>query len=379
MSKDLSEDPRIGAIVSDSIKNWMLSRSEPVEETQDLIRYRRYTTRKWLFLLVCLAAVIVSAGIGLTVGQYDIGFLEAYGIIWDHMTGNVQDVLKDYIIVKLRLPSIVVGIIAGIGLAICGAAMQSVLKNPLADPYTTGVSSGAGFGATLAIVMGASITSSQYSIVLNAFIFSLIPTIAIIGFSRLKQSSPTTMIMAGIAIMYIFNAFSTLMKLWADPNDIAAVFNWQIGTLSGVGWSNVPLLLIVTLAGFVVIQVLSRKLNVLATGEDSAKSLGIDVDRLRMISLITVALVAATIVSFTGLIGFVGLIAPHVARIIIGADNRYLVPASALFGAALLVTAHTIGKVIVAPSVIQVGVITAFIGGPMFLWLILRKKSELWG
>lgn len=317
-------------------------------------------------------------GIALTIGEYDIGFLETYEIIWHHITGDVTDSVKDFLVIDARLPRVIVGIVAGAGLAISGATMQSVLKNPLADPYTTGVSSGAGFGATLAIAAGASMVDGEYSIVVNAFIFALIPTFAILSVARLKKTSPTVMIMAGIAVMYIFNACTTLLKLWTDPDNLTAIYRWTVGSLSSTSWDQVPIMLIATLIGGIVIVLITRELNILTSGDENAKALGVDVERMRVICMVVVALVSAAIVSFTGLIGFIGLVAPHVVRLFIGPDNRYLVPASAAFGAVLLITADLVGRTIMSPTVIQVGVITAFLGGPLFLWLIIRKDSSSW-
>jgi iron complex transport system permease protein len=379
LQRKIDPDDLIGDIVRESVKIWV-SKDDDTDTRKEILNdYKRYFARKWLFIIGCLIALIISCGIALTIGQYNIGFFESYEIMWQHLTGNVTDVLKDYVIWDLRTSKIIVGIIAGMGLAVCGVAMQSILKNPLADPYTTGVSSGAGFGATMAIVLGASLGVNEYAIIINAFIFALIPTLAIIGVSKIKNSSPTTMIMAGISVMYIFNALTTIIKLWGDPDSLSAILQWQVGSIGGVQWSNIPIMFVMTSAGYIIIQLLSRKLNVLATGEDSAKAMGVDVDNLRTLMMIVVALVAATIVSFTGLIGFIGLVAPHIARLVIGADNRYLVPASALFGATILIISDIIGKTIVAPGVLPVGVITSFIGGPVFLWLIMRKKSEVWG
>lgn len=378
----IRHDRLIGDVVRDAIEQWS-DAQECGGDARIVEDYRGYVSRKWIFILVCFLALIACCGLSLTVGEYDIGFLESYRIVFDHLLGNIGtdriSVLKDYIIFDLRLPKIVVGIIAGFALAICGVAMQSLLKNPLADPYTTGVSSGAGFGATLAIVMGASIATSEYAIVVNAFIFALIPTAAIILVSKLKNASPTTMIMAGIAIMYLFNALTTIIKLWGDPNSLGAVLEWQVGSIGGIEWKDIPLMLIVTVVGFAIVQLCARQLNVLAAGEENARALGLNVNRLRTSLLALTALMAATIVSYTGIIGFIGLVAPHISRIVIGADNRYLIPASALFGATLLIAADIVGKTIVAPGVLPVGVITAFLGAPMFLWLIIRKKSEVWG
>ncbi len=378
----IDDDKLIGDVVRKSVSDWMkgVVTDNKAEIVQD---YHKFYVRRWIFLAVCAVLVFVLFGLTLTIGDYKIGFWDCFGWVWKHITGDVgasvTDKTCDYVIWTLRLPTAIVGVVAGVALSICGVAMQSILKNPLADPYTTGVSSGAGFGATLAIVMGASIITDEYAIVLNAFVFSLIPTAVIILISKIKHASPTTMIMAGVAVMYIFNAGTTIIKLWGDPDSLSAVLQWQVGSIGGVKWANIPLMVVATVIGYVIIQLLSRKMNVLATGEDNAKALGLDVNGLRLLMMVVVALLAATIVSFTGLIGFIGLVAPHVVRIVIGADNRYLVPISAMFGAAILLAANAVGHLALSPTVIPVGVITSLLGGPMFLWLLLRKKSEVWG
>ena len=350
--------------------------------------YRKYIRSKWVFIAVCAAATFLLVGLSVTIGEYPVGFVESFQLMFQHAAYEIGDFLglnviapsgvADHVVWNLRLPRILVAVIGGVGLAIAGAAMQSTLKNPLADPYTTGISSGAGFGATIAICYGAGIAAGSAAIVVNAFIFSLIPTAMIIAIAAVKKVSPTSMILAGIAVMYIFNALTTVMMLWADPDSMAAVYSWQVGTLEGITWADIPVMFIVTLVGSILILLLSNKLNVLAAGDDSARSLGIDASKLRIVILIVVSLVTASIVSFTGIIGFVGLVAPHVARIFIGSDNRYLVPASAAFGAALLLVSDLVGRTIIAPAVLQVGVVTAFLGGPLFLYLIVRQKKEAW-
>ena len=375
--------PVLSRTVLNAVRGWSLQETEGEDYDETVSRYQRYIFRKWLFMAACIIVIVCVAGYAVTIGAYDIKFLESYQIIWDHIWGNVDpndevSVTKDYIVVTLRMPRIAVGIIAGAGLAVAGVVMQSTLLNPLADPYTTGISSGASFGATIAMTMGVTVATGQYAIVLNAFIFSLVPMFVIMAVAKIKNSSPTVMIMAGIAVMYIFNACATVMMLWANPTDLQAVYEWQVGSVSRVTWDQVPIMFVVVLIGIIVMQLLSKKLNVLATGEDSANALGVNATQLRMINLLVVSLVSASIVSFTGLIGFVGLVSPHIARIFIGSDNRYLIPCSAVLGSALIVGADLVGRVIVAPATLQVGVVMAFLGGPMFLWLIMRKKSQVW-
>jgi iron complex transport system permease protein len=195
---------------------------------------------------------------------------------------------------------------------------------------------------------------------------------------KLKKASPTMMIMAGIAVMFIFNSFSTVLKLHANPDALALLYSWTVGTVADCTWSEIPIMAAVTAAGIILTQMLSRKLNILATGDDNAKAMGLDVENMRILLLLLISLVVAMAVSFTGLIGFVGLVAPHVCRIFVGADNRYLVLSSAMFGAVLLEVADFIGRTVIAPATLQVGVVTAFIGGPMFLYLILRQKRSVW-
>jgi len=201
----------------------------------------------------------------------------------------------------------------------------------------------------------------------------------IAGMSKFSNTTPTTVIMAGIGIMYIFNAFTTVLMLNADSSDLNRIFYWQTGSLSLInGWSSIPVMFGLVTAGLVISMFLSGKLNVLATGDDSAKALGINADRMRLICLLLVGLVSASIVSYTGLIGFVGLVCPHIVRMFIGADNRYLIPAVALFGGALMLIADVIGKIVISPSVLPVGVVMSFIGGPVFLWMVLRRSDKAW-
>ena len=341
-------------------------------------KYRDYVGLKVVFIAVCLILATLIAGYAITVGSYQIGFFESYEIIWNHITCNIVDDTKDLIVWETRLPRVITGIIVGVGLAVAGAVMQSMMKNPLADPYTTGISSGASFGATLAILFSISFIPGTYSTVINAFVFSLIPAGIIFLISGMRRATPTMMILSGIAVMYIFNAFTTVFMLMADPEGLAAVYTWQVGTLGKSQWDYIPVMGVITLVGVVVLQLLSNKINLLSTGDESAKSLGVDADKLRIFCLVIVSLVAASIVSFTGIIGFVGLVCPHVVRVFIGSDNKYLIPASAAFGVVLVLLSDIIGRTLLYPTVLQVGVVTAFLGGPLFLYLLIRSKKEVW-
>lgn len=340
-------------------------------------QFEKYVWKKYVFILLCIVGTFILCLYLLTLGDYPIGFWESFEIVIDHITGNVGDQTKDFIIWDRRLPMIIMAIFVGVGLSIAGATMQSVLKNPLADPYTTGISSGASFGATLAIVSGITMFAGNWGLIGNAFVFSLIPMGVIILISSIRHTSPTTMILAGIAVMYSFDAFTTVIRLHADSDALKEVYNWGVGSLGYASWDNLPIIFVVLIIGAIIMQALSRVLNVLSSGDDNAKSLGIDADKMRNFALLVVSLVTASIVCFTGTIGFVGLVCPHVARIFIGSDNRFLLPASAAFGSMLVVFADIIARSL-ADANLQVGVILAFIGGPMFLYILLRQKNEVW-
>lgn len=349
------------------------------KEDSDLDDYSKYTSRKILFIAACIVVTVFVAGYSMTIGNYSLTISRCYEVLWEHLTDNVTNINDDYVIWNLRAPRVFLGIVAGIALGASGAVMQAILRNPLADPYTTGISSGASFGATLALGMGLSIVTSGYAVVMNAFIFSLIPMVVIIAVSQMKSSNPTTMIMAGIAVMYIFNACSTIIKLWSSEETLSSIFAWSVGSIDTNTWDGVVLMTPIITVGTILLMLLSRRLNVLSTGDETARSIGVNAGQLRIICLLIVSFITASAVSFTGLIGFIGLVCPHIARMIIGSDNRYLIPASAAFGSALLLVADCIGRVIIAPATIQVGVITAFIGAPLFLYLIVKQKKEVWG
>jgi len=341
-------------------------------------KYHKYVWTKWLFIMLSLVLVIVTFAFAITIGNYPIDFFEVYEIIWNHLTGNITDPTKDLIVWTARLPRVLTAAIAGAGLAACGAAMQSVMKNPLSDPYLTGMSSGAALGATLGVIAGFTIIGGQYAIVMNAFLFSLIPMGIILLISKMRSTSPTLLILSGVAVMYIFNSITTLLMLAATPEDSAAVYSFQVGTLSRATWDAIPVMTFFTTIGMIALMLLSGKINIMSLGDESAKTLGVDAEKLRIRTLTIISLTTAGIVSFTGIIGFVGLVCPHVVRLFLGSDNRYLIPASALFGVFMLLIADIIARTIIAPVILQVGVVTAFIGGPLFLYLLIRQRKEVW-
>ena len=341
-------------------------------------------SKKAMFAMICIFLAFIALGLEICLGKADIGFLEAYQIIWDHITGNIATdpvgIQKDEIVWELRIPRAIGAFCIGMTLAVCGAAMQSIMKNPLADPYTTGISSGAGFGAILAISLGFCLIPGVIgynAIVINAFVFSLIPTGAIILISRLKNANPTTMILTGLGVMYAFSSMTSLLMLVADPQDHKTAYVWNIGTVGAITWENIIFIIFAAIVAVAFMQYMAKNINILAMNDANAKALGVDANRIRILILIVTAVTVAMAVSFTGSIGFIGLLAPHIVRIFIGSDNRYLIPASAAFGGMLLLYSDCIAKSVGVTGV-PVGVITSALGGPLFLFVLFKYRRKIW-
>ena len=349
--------------------------------------YRAYIGRKILLIVVCVLSAIILVGLSVYFGGTDLSLKQVYEIIWNHINGatypvGTDEFIDDYVVWSVRLPRAVFAIIAGAGLAVGGAVMQSVMKNPLADPYTTGISSGACFGMAVAMVLGITITGKNFSDIggiINSFIFAVIPMLLIILISKRMGSMPATLILAGVAITYIFNSLTTLLMMVSDSSTLATVYRWQVGSLTNIRWGSIPLVLTINLIGGTVLLLLSRKLNILALGEDSAKSLGLDTEMMRVVCLFIISFMVASIVCYCGIFGFIGLVIPHIIRAIIDSDNAFVIPASAALGGIVLLSADVIARALSSLDAIPAGVIMSFIGAPIFLFIIIRSKKEVWG
>ncbi|MBQ9689640.1 MAG: iron ABC transporter permease [Candidatus Methanomethylophilaceae archaeon] len=341
--------------------------------------YRASRAKKILAIIVLIAVLLLASIYGLSVGSYPIDFIDVYNIVIDHLL-HLDDPLSstdERVVWNTRMPRLMFAIVAGAGLAVAGAAMQSMMKNPLADPYTTGISSGASFGAVIAIAFGISIGSTSAGTTILAFFFALVPATVILLLSTFKKTTPSMMILAGLSVMYIFNAMTQYIMLVVDSETMEAAYQWTIGTLSKSSWSTLPIMLIVVVLGSFAILSMTKYLNAMNSGDNYAKTVGVDVKRIRIIILVLVSVIAAAIVSFTGIIGFVGLVAPHITRIFLGSDNKLLIPGSLLVGAVVLVVCDIVAKLFTTTA-LPIGIVTAFIGGPMFLFLIIRQKKEVW-
>ena len=341
-------------------------------------KYMAFTERKITLILFLLPLILLTAGIATSLGSADITIGEAYTAFLhkffpDYFASNW---LAQTCVWELRLPRILMGILAGTGLGVAGSIIQGTLRNPLASPYTLGISSGAGFGASLAILAGSGFAGGQYLVIGSAFIFALISSFIIIGLASCRGATPETMILAGIAMTCLFGSATTILQYFGDAEAVKEAVFWMVGDLGRASWKKLSMVCVVLAACLPLLLWKSWDLNVIGGGDDSAHSLGINVKRTRIYLMIVSTLMVASVVCFTGTIGFIGLVAPHIVRMIIGGDNRFLVPASGLLGAVLLVVSDTMARRIIAPVILPVGTLTAFLGVPLFLYLIMRKRRE---
>jgi iron complex transport system permease protein len=353
------------------------SSGESVKSEEIKAQYKKFVGRKLLFIFSSLILIVLLAGLAATLGSYQITVREVYAIIWRGLL-HEPATTAELVVWNLRLPSIVMGILAGIGLAIAGTTMQAVVRNPLASPYTLGIASAAGFGAALAIILGRGLVIGQYLLIANAFVFAVLSAFVIYGLSRHKGATPETMILAGIALMYLFSAMTGILQYFGAETAVAEVVFWMFGSLGRASWDKLPFVAVILAFSVPLLMLKAWDLNTLGAGDESAKSLGVNVDQTRALCFMLASFMTAGVICFTGTIGFIGLVAPHICRMAIGGDNRYLLPASGLFGAVLLLSADTLARRIIAPIIIPVGLVTAFMGVPLFLFLILRRKREYW-
>lgn len=278
------------------------------------------------------------------------------------------------IVWDIRLPRILCAILVGGGLAVSGTVFQSVLMNPLADSYTMGVSTGAAFGASIAIFINIMGFGFSIPVSVAAFFGAILTLFIVMSLSKVKgYLSPVNLILSGIIVSSIFSAAITLIKNAAGEN-VSAIVGWMMGSLSSSQWDDIILILpIIAIATFICFC-FSNKINILSIGDDEARYLGVDPEKLRIILLIASSLITAVCVSVSGIIGFVGLIVPHTLRLFLGADNRKLIPLSMLFGGELLLAADTMARTMLNRE-IPVGVITTLLGGPFFLYIFISRNK----
>jgi iron complex transport system permease protein len=341
--------------------------------------YLGYVRRKFFWIIGGLVLLFVLFVYSISVGAVAIPPIEVVQTLFGQNISGKWDT----IIWNIRLPQALTAIVAGMGLAVAGIAMQSILRNPLGSPYTLGISNAGAFGAAFAvIVLGTGVMQSRvadavtinnpYVTTIMAFVFCLVATALILLIARIRGASPEVMILTGVALASLFTAGTMFLQFFANDTQLAAVVFWTFGDVGRASWPELALMAVIV-AGATLFFVWNRwNYNAIDAGDETAKGLGVNVERVRLIGMVVAALVTAVIVAFLGVIGFVGLVCPHMARRIIGDDQRYLIVGSCVMGAVLLLAADTVARLIVAPYVLPVAVITAFLGAPVFIYLLLR-------
>ena len=346
-----------------------------------LREYDEFTARKVLFGGLSGAALLALFLYAIAAGPVHIPVLDVIAVLAGGGSGTHRTIIW-----QIRLPQALAAVVAGAGLSVAGAAMQNVLRNPLGSPFTLGISQAAAFGAAFAIVflgVGGTARGDDYTVLINnpyvittsAFLWSLVSTAVILALVRYKRATPETMILTGVAMGSLFTASLSLVQYFARDVEVAAIVFWTFGDVARATWSDLAVMTAATVLGSVYFVKNSWNYNALNSGDETAESLGVNVARLRVGGMLVASLVTAFIISFVGIIGFVGLVVPHIVRKAIGGDERFLMPVSCVVGAALLLASDTVARLVIAPVVLPVGILTSFVGAPMFIYLVVRGRD----
>ncbi|GLK72207.1 iron ABC transporter permease [Ancylobacter dichloromethanicus] len=338
--------------------------------------YARLVRRRILLVATLGALMVVALLFDIATGPSNLPLADVVSGLFDPAG---LDAPSRVIIWEVRLPYALMAVLVGAALALAGAEMQTILNNPLASPFTLGVSSAASFGAALALVLGVSlpVVPAEWNLPAFAFIFALGSVLMLQAMANLRGTGVETLVLFGIALVFTFNALVALVQYVASQEALQQLVFWSMGSLSRATWGKLGVLALVTAAVVPFSLAASWRMTALRLGEDRARSFGISVRRLRFFSLLRVSLLAATSVAFVGTIGFIGLVAPHIARMLVGEDHRFFLPASLLAGAVIMSLASVGSKLIVPGALLPVGIVTALIGVPFFMALIFARRERL--
>jgi len=345
---------------------------------------KRRNRRNTIIIAAMLIAVLVVGVACLFVGSSNLSFRAALDTLLGGGTGA-----QSRIIWRIRVPRVLAAIIAGAGLAVSGLVMQTTLNNSMASPSTLGVSNAAVFGANLSIITFAGgflstgnnlksfdVGANPYATSVLAFVFAAISVLLILGLCTLRSFSPNVVVLSGIAIGSVWTAATTILQFYATDVGLSAAVVWSFGDLGRATYRTDTVMAVVVLAGLVFFLLMAWKYNALLSGEATAKTMGVPVERLRFVTLLLASLITAICVSFLGIIGFVGIICPHVTKKILGQDHRVTIPASCLMGSLLLLLADTLSRSVGNGSALPVGAITSLLGAPFFLAIIFSRKEN---
>lgn len=339
------------------------------------IGYRKQFIKRVLLLFILAIATLTSFCIDIAVGPSTLGFSEVLKTIF---AKDAMDLATQVIVWEVRMPYSIMALLVGAALSIAGCEMQTIMNNDMASPFTLGVSAASSFGAALAIIIGISLpgVDAEWMIMANAFIFAFGATMLLQTLSSLRGAGPEGLVLFGIALVFTFNAFTGILQYVASAEALQQFIFWSLGSLTKANWDNITLLLFIFLAVVPFSLASAWKLTALRLGEDSARSFGVSVGRLRFVSLLRVSILTAGSVSFVGTIGFIGLVGPHIGKLLVGEDHRFSLPASILSGALIMSLASIASKCIVHGAIIPVGIVTSLIGVPVFIILIFNKRKK---
>lgn len=325
-------------------------------------------------LLALIAALVGALAVAIGIGTVVVPVSDVLAVVWGHVSGDTKDLdaLTDQIVWDFRVPRVLVAALAGAGLSVAGVCLQSLVRNPLADPYLLGVSSGASLGAVIALT-AASAAAAGFGVASAAFAGAMLNLMIVFTLAqRGGRLTASRLVLAGVAVGYIGTAATSFVQLQANPNELRGIMFWLLGSVAGASWSDlqIPALAIGISTAWLLAQ--GRAMNALTVGDDTAAGLGVDVHRLRIVLLVIASLLTASVVVVAGGIGFVGLMVPHAVRLVVGPDHRKLLPASLLTGAVFLVLVDLVSRIVDKPNELPIGIFTAAIGAPFFLALLRR-------
>ncbi|MDN0121992.1 iron ABC transporter permease [Yersinia aleksiciae] len=356
--------------------------TEPITKTSSeadvnvMGRYKNIVRHRLLIMAGLVLAILGCLLLDFTMGPSGLALSSLWQTLIDPASADAG---TRVIVWDIRLPYALMAVVIGLSLGLAGAEMQTILNNPLASPFTLGVSSAAAFGAALAIVSGIGIPGvpDQWFISVNAFIFAVFAALMLDGITRWTRVATSGVVLFGIALVFTFNALVSMMQFIASEDTLQGLVFWTMGSLARASWTKLGVMLAVFALMFPLSMMSSWKLTALRLGEDRAISFGIDVRRLRLGTLLRISMLSALAVAFVGPIGFIGLVAPHIARMMFGEDHRFYLPASALIGALVLSMASIASKNLVPGVIIPVGIVTSLVGVPFFLSIILRHRGNV--
>lgn len=347
------------------------------------IEYSQYIRKKILFIILVFIALILVMLTSISLGSVHIGFIE----VIKTLLGNPDSRQFELIIWNIRLPQTLTAMVAGAGLASAGAVMQSVLRNPLASPFTLGIAHAAAFGAAFSVmILGTGVMASSLNdafhisnpvvTLLSSFFFSMMTACLITYISKIRGASPETMVLTGVALGSLFMAGTMMLQFFADDIQLAAMVFWTFGDVARTDWQDLSFIFSVTFCLLVYFLCNTKNYTAMDMGDETAKGLGVNVESVRLMTMMAASLTTAVIISFVGIISFIGLAAPHIVRRIIGDDQKFLIPASILVGALILLSADIVARLILLPHVLPVSIFTALLGAPVFIYLIIKGYQK---